>query len=38
MIENFEKMIEGNLQLEEPWYVEGAEFKEEEPAIHIYIY
>lgn len=37
MIENFEKMIEGSLQLEEPWYVEGAEFKEEEPAIHIYV-
>lgn len=37
MIDNFEKMIEGSLQLEEPWYVSGAEFKEEEPAIHIYV-
>lgn len=37
MIENFDKIIEGSLQLKEPWYVSGAEFKEEEPAIHIYV-
>lgn len=35
MIENMEKMIAGSLGLEEPWYVEKAEFHEEEPAIHI---
>ncbi len=35
MIENMEKMIAGSLGLEEPWYIEKAEFHEEEPAIHI---
>lgn len=37
MIENMEKMIAGSLGIEEPWYVEKAEFHEEEPAIHIYV-
>lgn len=36
MIENFDKLLSGSLQLEEPWYIKGAEFREEEGAIHIY--
>lgn len=30
-------MIAGSLNLEEPWYVEGAEFLPEEQEVHIYI-
>ena len=30
-------MMLGSLGLEEPWYIEGAEFKAEEKALHIYI-
>ncbi len=37
MAENFEKMLAGSLRLEEPWYILGAEFHEEEPAIHIHV-
>lgn len=37
MIENFTKMMSGSLQLEEPWYVAGAEFNEEELTLHIYV-
>ncbi len=37
MVENFVKMMEGSLNLEEPWYVEGAEFNEIESAVHIYV-
>ncbi|MDR2356486.1 MAG: transposase family protein, partial [Oscillospiraceae bacterium] len=36
-IDNLRKMMAGSLGIEEPWYVEGAEFKEEELALHIYI-
>jgi len=37
MHENFVKMIAGSLDLEEPWYIKGAEFKEEEKSVHIYV-
>ena len=37
MVENFDKMLSGSLRLEEPWYIIGAEFHEEEPAIHIHV-
>ena len=37
MAENFERMLAGSLRLEEPWYILGAEFHEEEPAIHIHV-
>ena len=37
MAESFDKMLAGSLRLEEPWYIIGAEFYEEEPAIHIHV-
>lgn len=37
MIEDFKNMVEKSLNLREPWYVKGAEFHADEPAIHIYI-
>lgn len=37
MINDFEKMIAGSLQLQEPWFVSGVEFNEEEPAVHIHV-
>ena len=37
MVENFDKMLAGSLRLEKPWYILGAEFHEEEPAIHIHV-
>lgn len=37
MVENFDKMLAGALRLEDPWYIIGAEFNEEEPAIHIHV-
>ena len=37
MFNDFTKMMLGSLGLEEPWYIEGAEFKAEEKALHIYI-
>lgn len=37
MVENFDKMLAGSLRLEAPWYIIGAEFNEEEPAIHIHV-
>ena len=37
MVENFDKMLAGSLRLEDPWYIIGAEFNEEEPAIHIHV-
>ena len=37
MVENFDKMLAGSLRLEGPWYIIGAEFNEEEPAIHIHV-
>ena len=37
MVESFDKMLAGSLRLEEPWYIIGAEFYEEEPAIHIHV-
>ena len=37
MVENFDKMLAGSLRLEDPWYIIGAEFNEEEPAIHMYV-
>ena len=33
----FDKMLAGSLQLEEPWYVEGAEFDSEKSEIHIHV-
>lgn len=35
MIEDFKNMVEKSLNLSEPWYVKGAEFHADEPAIHI---
>jgi len=37
MVENFDKMLAGSLRLEDPWYIIGAEFNEEEPTIHIHV-
>lgn len=37
MIEDFKNMVEKSLNLSEPWYVKGAEFQANEPAIHIYV-
>ena len=37
MVENFDKMLAGSLRLEDLWYIIGAEFNEEEPAIHIHV-
>ena len=37
MVENFDKMLAGSQRLEDPWYIIGAEFNEEEPAIHIHV-
>ena len=34
---NFTAMIAGSLNLSEPWYVEGAEFRPEEQEVHIYV-
>jgi len=36
-IETMTKMMAGSLGLEEPWYIAGAEFNEEELALHIYV-
>ena len=35
MMKDFDKMLAGSLQLEEPWYIKGAEFRAEEGAIHV---
>jgi transposase len=35
--DNLRKMMAGSLGVEEPWYVEGAEFSEEELALHVYV-
>lgn len=37
MMNGFDKMLAGSLQLEEPWYVEGAEFDSEKSEIHIHV-
>lgn len=37
MVDNFAKMIAGSLNLEEPWFVERAEFLIEEQQVHIYV-
>ncbi len=37
MVEDLKNMMESSLNLSEPWYVKGAEFHSEEPAIHIYV-
>ncbi|MBP5621471.1 MAG: hypothetical protein J6X44_05595 [Thermoguttaceae bacterium] len=37
MIEGFEQMLAGSLQLEEPWYITGAEFDSDHNEVHIYI-
>ncbi len=37
MVEDLKNMMESSLNLKEPWYVKGAEFHSEEPAIHIYV-
>jgi len=36
-IENMTKMMSGSLGLEEPWYIQKAEFNAEEMAMHIYV-
>ena len=35
--DNLRKMMAGSLGLEEPWYIEGVEFKEDELALHVYV-
>ncbi|MDR1620574.1 MAG: hypothetical protein LBS18_07935, partial [Clostridiales bacterium] len=35
--DNLRKMMAGSLGVEEPLYVEGAEFSEEELALHVYV-
>lgn len=37
MMEDFKNMVEKSLNLSESWYVKGAEFHANEPAIHIYV-
>ena len=37
MIDGFEKMLAGSLKLEEPWYIEGAEFNPDSREIHIHV-
>lgn len=37
MVKNFIAMMEGSLGLEEPWYVESAEFSDERQRIDIYV-
>ena len=37
MVNGFTEMIAGSLNLEDPWYVEGAEFLPEEQEVHIYV-
>lgn len=37
MIEHFTEMIAGSLRLEEPWYVEGAKFDEEDKSVHVFV-
>lgn len=37
MINGFIGMMSGSLGIKEPWYIEGAEFREEEPAVHIHV-
>lgn len=37
MFNGFDKIVLGSLGLGEPWYMIGMEFKQEEPAIHVYI-
>jgi transposase len=36
-IENMTRMMAGSLGLEEPWYIIGANFAEEEMALHIHV-
>ena len=36
-IDTMIKMMAGSLGLDEPWYISGAEFDEEELALHIYV-
>jgi transposase len=36
-IDTMVKMMAGSLGLEEPWYIVGAEFEEEELSLHIYV-
>ncbi len=35
MVDDLKNMMESSLNLKGPWYVKGAEFHSEEPAIHI---
>lgn len=37
MVENFAEMMAGSLRLEEPWYVEHAQFDAHEMAVRIYV-
>ena len=37
MVKNFIAMMEGSLGLDEPWYVESAEFSDERRRIDIYV-
>ena len=36
-IDMMTKMMAGSLGLKEPWYIVGAEFDEEELALHVYV-
>jgi transposase len=36
-IENMTRMMAGSLGLEEPWYIVGGKFAEDEMALHIYV-
>jgi len=36
-IDTMKKMIAGSLGLEEPWYIKGTKFDEEELTLHIYV-
>ena len=37
MIDGFDKMLAGSLRLEEPWYIEGANFDPDNHEIHIHV-
>lgn len=37
MGKGFENMLAGSLELEEPWYITGAEFDSEKNVIHVYV-
>ena len=37
ILDSFTKMIAGSLDLQEPWYVEGARFDEAKREVHIFV-